>query len=163
MREPDLDWYDWIDYRDDLPTPDDLQPVLSTGHNAKEATMTSLNSLNDYHEMNSYGRMLLRECADSARYFDKCQDEAAEFQAEQDALALKRDYMVQKHAAADLRMKYAFEAYNQHLYAWKQANSFGHDYRSSDHCSRCGAEQYEGDAYYGGCTPATLFGDVVYG
>jgi len=119
----------------------------------------------DYDAMDSYGRTLLREVANSARDYDKCQAEAAEFQAEQDALIIKRDLMVQKHAAADLRlkyafdaynqhlsaMKYAFDAYNQHLSAWKQADYLGHDYTDCDHCANCGAEQYEGDDYYGGC------------
>ena len=114
--------------------------------NEKGNTMTI-----DYDAMDRYGRTLLREVADSARDYDKCQAEAAEFQAEQDALIIKRDLMVQKHAAADLRMKYAFDAYNQHLSAWKQANYLGHDYTDCDHCANCGAEQYEGDDYYGGC------------
>ena len=149
MKDPDLDWYDWVDYRDDLYSYNDQVILYPTTTMPEEATMT------DYPSPHNYERTLLRECADSARYFDKCQDEAAEFQAEQDALILKRQYMVQKHAAAELRMRYAFEAYNKHLYAWKIANSFGHDYTNSDHCDNCGAEQYEGDAYYGGCTPAT--------
>ena len=36
----------------------------------------------------------------------------------------------------------------------KQANYLGHDYTDCDHCANCGAEQYEGDAYYGGCATA---------
>lgn len=39
-------------------------------------------------------------------------------------------------------------------------HQYGHDFTVSDHCDNCGAEQYEGDDYYGGCSRMVIHVDA---
>lgn len=45
------------------------------------------------------------------------------------------------------------------IHATAHMHQYGHDFDNSDHCSNCNAEQYEGDAYYGGCSRMVVYVD----